>query len=57
MANYAVTDYKTSESQLGTVIAALETKLETIDTSKTIRYIDVLPMGNGEFVGVIIYDA
>ena len=56
MANYAVTDFRTSVGNPSTVLAELETKLETIDDSKTIRYIDIIPSGNS-FVGVLIYDA
>lgn len=56
MVNYAVTDFRTSPGSASVVLSELETKLETIDDSKTIRYIDILPSGNS-FVGVLIYDA
>ncbi len=54
MANYAVTTYST-KGDYDTVLAALETKLETINDGKTIRYVDIVERGN-EFVGVLIYD-
>jgi hypothetical protein len=57
MANYAVTDYNTGKvGSISAALAALETKLETIDNSKTIRYIDVKSDG-ADWQGVLIYDA
>lgn len=55
MTNYAVSDYVvrgTAEA----VAAALETKIETIDATKTLRLIQIEKSGN-EFVGILIYDA
>ena len=54
MANYIVTTYST-EGEYDEVLAALETKLETINDGKTIRHVDIVERGN-EFVGVLIYD-
>ncbi len=54
MANYAVTTYVV-EGPVKTVAAALETKIETIDTGKTIRLQVIVPMGN-TFAGVLQYD-
>jgi len=55
MTNYAVSDYVVYGSA-EVVAAALETKLETLDDSKTLRLIQIEKSGN-EFVGILIYDA
>ncbi len=55
MANYALTDYSI-KGDYDTVLAALETQLETVDDGKTIRMVDIIKRGN-EFVGVLLYDA
>lgn len=57
MANYAVTDWVSTAGDLTTTLAAIETKLETIDNSKTIRYLDVKALGGNQFVAIMIYDA
>ena len=57
MANYAVTDYLTPTGTLVEVVAAMETKLETIDDGKTLRLVDVKQLSGDNFVGVIIFDA
>lgn len=54
MGNYAVTTYAI-KGDYDVVLAALETKIETIDTGKTIRLYAVVPRGN-EFVGMLVYD-
>ena len=54
MANYSVTTFST-KGEYDEVLAALETKLETVDNGKTIRYVDIVERGN-EFVGILIYD-
>lgn len=57
MASYAVVDYKTDEGPMASVLAAIETKLETLDTTTNpIRLIQVLSVNNDVYVGVIIYD-
>lgn len=56
MANFAVTDWVSSVGPLVTVAAEIETYLETIDTTKTIRLINVVPVGNNA-QGIIIHDA
>tara|TARA_R100001509_G_scaffold146979_1_gene104196 strand:- start:207 stop:380 length:174 start_codon:yes stop_codon:yes gene_type:complete len=45
MADYAVDDHTETAANLAAVLALLETKLETIDNTKTIRYIDVFRTG------------
>ena len=59
MANYTVVDWESSVGTVKEVIAEMETKLETLDsTTNPIRYIDVVPHGGGGtlFKGIIIYD-
>ena len=56
MANYAVVDYLTPTGTLVEVIAAMETKIETIDDGKTLRLVDVMQLSGDNFVGVLIYD-
>tara|TARA_R110002020_G_scaffold363525_1_gene575809 strand:+ start:22 stop:195 length:174 start_codon:yes stop_codon:yes gene_type:complete len=57
MANYAVVDYATPAGTLLEVIAAMETKIETIDDGKTLRLVDVKQLSGDNFVGILIYDA
>jgi tRNA A37 methylthiotransferase MiaB len=57
MANYAVNDWASDIGSMETVLAELETKLETIDATKTIRLITVQPVGNSNFQSGLIYDA
>jgi tRNA A37 methylthiotransferase MiaB len=57
MANYAVNDWASDIGSMETVLAELETKLETIDANKTIRLITVQPVGNSNFQSGLIYDA
>jgi hypothetical protein len=58
MANYAVTDWSSVSDSVEAVAALMETKLETIDDTKSIRYIDILRLDEQKkFMGVIIYDA
>ena len=55
MANYAVNDYVTPEGTVASVMAALETQLETLDsTNDPVVLIDVFQLPNGLFVGVLI---
>ena len=56
MANFAVDDFLTSVASLTTVLAELETQLETIDNTKTIRLLDVKKIGNETFQGTLITD-
>lgn len=54
MANYSTTSY-TTKGTPSEVADALVTKINTVDTGKTIRLVSVVPQGN-TFVGVVIYD-
>ena len=58
MANYAVNDFTETASDLAGVLALLETKLETIDDSKTIRLLEVYKDAtNGGYSYALIIDA
>jgi hypothetical protein len=54
MANYAVTTWQ-QVGQVIDLVTAMKTKLETIDTGKTIRSIGIIPRGNTA-TAWIIYD-
>jgi hypothetical protein len=54
MANYAVNDFVTPVGNLESVMAALETQIETIDTGKAIQLLQVLQMSDGAFQGALI---
>jgi hypothetical protein len=53
MTNYTITKYSIV-GDFDYVLAALETKLETVDSGKTIYLCSVVPRGN-EFVGLLLY--
>lgn len=57
MANYAVTDFVTSEDSITAVMAALEVQIDAIDNGKTLRYVDIIHLPNNKWIGVILYDA
>lgn len=57
MANYAVTDHTTAVGSLEDVAAAMETYIETIDTTKTIRLFQIFRHSGAAFQGVVIHDA
>lgn len=54
MTDFIVTTWSTNGS-FEFCLAAIETKLETVNDGKTIRYVDIVPRGN-EFVGILMYD-
>ncbi len=54
MGTYAVTSF-TTRGSAEVVSAALKVKIDTIDTGKTLRLINIAKEGN-EFVGSLIYD-
>lgn len=57
MAAYAVVPFTTSEGSATAVLAALEAKLETLDsTTNAIRLIEVKALPNKMFVGLLIYN-
>lgn len=56
MANYSVTTYVTDKQNTASdAVDLLETRIETLDTSKTLRLVQVVSVG-GEYVGLAIYD-
>lgn len=57
MANYAVDDWVGDPDTLTNAVAALETRLETLADSKTIRLITVVKRGQDSYSGVLITDA
>jgi hypothetical protein len=57
VAAFAVVDYATPVGSLLEVLAAVETKLETLDsTTNALRFIDVQRTGGDAYVGIIVYD-
>jgi len=57
MANYAVTKTTYGPDDLATVVAAMETYIETIDNGKTIRLFTVIGCArDSEVMGVIVVD-
>jgi len=56
MADYAVNDFTEQAEDLAACLALLETKLETIDDSKTIRLVEIHKVGN-KFQYALIIDA
>ena len=56
MANYAVDDHTETADNLGACLALLETKLETIDNTKTIRHLSIHQVG-AKFAYALVVDA
>ena len=57
MANYAVTDWVSVAGDLPTVLAAIETYLETVTSTFTIHLLEVHHLGSGLFQAVCIHNA
>ena len=58
MANYAVDDFTESASDMAALLALIETKLETITNTKTIRLLKVYKDAtNGGYSYALIVDA
>lgn len=56
MATYASTAFVTAEDSVTVVIAALATKLNTLDsTTNAIVEIRIKPLSNGKVIGTLIY--
>ena len=57
MAAYKVTDFLTDVGSLVTVLAAMETHLETLDSSNNtpIYIIDVYQLSGDNFQGAVLY--
>ncbi len=57
MAAYSVTSFVTPVGPMDTVVAALETKLETLDstTNSPLYIYDVYQVAGDNFKGVIVY--
>lgn len=54
MTNFAVTSFS-AKGDFDVVLAALETKIETVNNGKNIRLYSIVPRGT-EFVGLLVYD-
>lgn len=57
MANYAVTDWTSSVGPLVSVLAEMETYVETVDDTKTIRGVGVVPIGSDNAQAWVLHDA
>jgi len=59
MAAYAITVYSTENANYSPVLSALETKLETLDsTTNPIRHLSIVHKNDtNTFVGLLVYDA
>ena len=57
MANYSVHNYSDEAPDLAAIFAKLETKLETIENTKTIRLIEVYPVGASLWSYALVVDA
>ena len=57
MAAYAVTDLTAEYDSPELAAAGMETLLETIDDTKTIRLAKILPTASGKYMVIIIHDA
>jgi hypothetical protein len=59
MPNFAVTKYSSGkQDSVDDALAALKTQIETVDDTKTLRYIGVVGTGRDreQCVGAVIYD-
>lgn len=57
MANYTTDNFETAEGSIAVVLAALEAKIDTLDsTTNPIYLIKIKPLPNGKFIGVMVYD-
>ena len=57
MANYSVHNYSDEAPALAAILAKLETKLETIENTKTIRLIEVHQVGGAKWQYALVADA
>jgi hypothetical protein len=55
MGNYAVTDWVSQVDTPKNVAAAIETYMETLDSSKTLYVTSVIQRGNGKCQAIIIH--
>jgi hypothetical protein len=56
MANYSITNYVTKADKPENITALLETYVETVDTTKVLRYVGVVPAGGSAVIGIVIHD-
>lgn len=56
MTLFTITTVETSTGTFAETTAALEVLFEAIDTTKTVRFIDMKQLGSDSFQGVIMHD-
>lgn len=57
MANFDLQTYTIVKGRVEDVVDALETKIETITSTKTIRLLDILQTGDRQYIGVVMFDS
>lgn len=57
MVNYAVTDVEIGPNTLTNVLAAMETAIEAVDNTKTLRLVQIYHVYGDTFKGALIHDA
>ena len=55
MAAYKVTDFRTSTGSMATILAELETKLETLDSTTNPLIMSGIEQIGNSFIGYLIY--
>jgi hypothetical protein len=56
MAAYLVTRYTIEKGSIEDAVAAMETQLETVTDTKTVRLAKILPTASGKYMVVLVYD-
>ncbi len=56
MANYALQTYTIVKGTVEDAVAALELKIETITSTKTLRLVKVLQTKDNKYMGILIFD-
>ena len=56
MAYFKTTDWTSSEDSVAVVMAEIEAKLETLDsTTNALKQIKITPLPDGNFIGSMLY--
>ena len=56
MTDYTVENWRSQVASADTVLEEMETQIETIDNTKTIRLNQIVHVGADNFIGFLIYD-